>query len=316
MSSHRINTTQQLRDAYRQTRDQVAEAAIRSGRKPSEVLMVAVTKTASPDQIRTLVEMGQEDFAENRVQHLIPRVAQLDEFLARRRLLGRPEEQGSSPPTVLASHHARSASTSSGAGGKTSKSGAASVRWHMIGHLQRNKIKLVVPLVRLIHSVDSLRLAEELHALGARTERVIDILIQVNASGEENKFGIAPPAVIHLAEQLDSMLNLRLRGLMTMAPYSENPGDSRPTFARTAELFAEIRSGRMDTSTFNILSMGMSDDFEVAISEGANVVRIGRALFGDAPADDDEEPQGPGEARRIAGRRIAEENQDSLDDED
>jgi hypothetical protein len=108
-----------------------------------------------------------------------------------------------------------------------------------------------------------------------------DFLIQVNASGEESKFGVAVPAVIHLAEQLDSMMHLRLRGLMTMAPYSDHPEDARPTFARTAELFHEMRFKRIGGSAFSILSMGMSGDFEVAISEGANLVRVGRAIFGE-----------------------------------
>src|SRR5690606_32380261 len=153
---------------------------------------------------------GQADLGENRVQHLSQRVAQTQEFLARRRALG--------------------------GGPKGNDELPQQVRWHMIGHLQRNKAKQVVPLVQLIQRADSLRLAEELHAIGTRTDRVIDILIQVNTSGETTKNGIAPPAVIHLAEQIDSMMHLRLRGLMTIAPYTDNPEDSRPVFARTAEL--------------------------------------------------------------------------------
>ena len=150
----------------------------------------------------------------------------------------------------------------------------------MIGHLQRNKVKQVVPLVHLIHSVDTLRLAEELQALAARTDRTIDILLQVNASGEETKFGVAAPAVIHLAEQIDSMVHLRLRGLMTMAPYSDDPETARAVFNRTAEFFQDIRKAKVGGDTFNILSMGMSGDYQIAIQEGANLVRIGTALFG------------------------------------
>lgn len=261
----RINGPVQLRDAYRRVKDQIAQAAVKSGRRAEDIVLVAVTKTATPDQIRTLVEMGQADLGENRVQHLSQRVAQTQEFLARRRALG--------------------------GGPKGNDELPQQVRWHMIGHLQRNKVKQVVPLVQLIQSVDSLRLAEELHAIGTRTDRVIDILIQVNTSGETTKNGIAPPAVIHLAEQIDSMMHLRLRGLMTIAPYTDNPEDSRPVFARTAELFEEARESGCVGKHFNILSMGMSGDFTVAIEEGANVVRVGRSLFGDGDAS----PQEPAE---------------------
>ncbi len=252
-----------LRDAYRRVCDTIADAAIRAGRRPADVIVVAVTKNASPDQIRQLVEMGHGDLGENRVQQLQQRVPQLNEFLSRKKTLA-------------------------GAVPKQHELTADKVRWHMVGHLQRNKVKAVVPLVQLIHSVDSLRLAEELHAYGARTDRVIDVLVQVNASGEASKTGIAPPAVLHLAEQIDTMIHLRMRGLMTMAPYSDNPEDARPTFARTAELFHDLKSARIGGDACTVLSMGMSGDYEVAISEGANVLRIGRALFGETeepPAD-------------------------------
>ena len=216
--------------------------------------MVAVTKNATPDQIRTLVELGHTDLAENRVQQLSQRVAMLEEFLSRKKTLG-----GS---------------------GKESDQAPEQVRWHMVGHLQRNKAKQVVPLVTLTHSVDSLRLAEEIHNFCARTDRVADILIQVNTAGEASKHGIAPAAVLHLAEQIDTMMHLRLRGLMTMAPYCEDPENARPVFARAAELFHELRRERLAGAECNILSMGMSGDYEVAIEEGANVLRIGQSLFG------------------------------------
>lgn len=236
--------------------DRIAAAAVRSGRQPGDVICVAVTKTASPDQIRQLVELGHRDLGENRVQQLVQRAAQLDEYLSRRRTMAgvMPRPDAAAPPEV---------------------------RWHMIGHLQRNKVKPVLPLAKLIHSVDSLRLAEEIHAAGAKFDHPIDVLLQVNTSGEESKFGIAPPAALHMAEQLDTMMNLRLRGIMTIAPATDNPETVRPVFARTAEIFHEIKTAGFGGQHFNILSMGMTDDFEVAIEEGANVVRIGRALFGE-----------------------------------
>lgn len=254
----RVVTPVQLRDAYRRVKDRIAAAAEKSGRKPEDVVLVAVTKYATPDQIRTLVEMGQTDLGESKVQQLQQRVPQIQEFLSRKKTLAgaAPKGMGDAPAPDK-------------------------VRWHMIGHLQRNKVKQVVPLVQLIHSVDSLRLAEELHNYGARIDTTIDVLLQVNVSGEASKSGVSAPAVIHLAEQIDTMMHLRLRGLMTMAPYTENPEEIRWVFARTAEIYQEIRTDKLAGPEFNILSMGMSHDFEVAIEEGANVVRVGSAIFGE-----------------------------------
>lgn len=260
MSRTRTVGLNQVRDAYRQVNDRIAEAAARCGRSPNDVLLVAVTKTASPDEIRQLYDLGHRDFGESRVQQLIQRKAQLDEFVGRKRFLNRDTDAAEAD---------------------------GDPRWHMIGHLQRNKVKQVIPLVRLVHSVDSLRLAEELHGFGAKMASQsddaapIDILLQINACGEEQKFGLAMPAVIHFAEQIDTMIHLRLRGLMCMAAYSDNPQDSRDTFTRTAELFAEIKTLKFAGPHFNILSMGMTNDFEVAVEEGANLVRVGRAIFGE-----------------------------------
>src|SRR5690606_37399385 len=127
------------------------------------------------------------------------------------------------------------------------------------------------------------RIVEELQHIALKRDQVIEVLIQVNCSGEGHKFGCPLPAAIPLAEQVQSMINVRVRGLMTMAPYSDNPEDSRPTFARCRELFEEMQGlGFGEESPFNILSMGMSGDYEVAISEGANIVRVGTAIFGEA----------------------------------
>jgi len=245
-----------LRDAHRAVCDRIAAAAERAGRRAEHVTLVAVTKNATPDAIRSLVELGQADLGENRVQQLTQRAPQLDEWLGRKKTLA-----GAAPKTEAAVPDA--------------------VRWHMIGHLQRNKVKQVAPAVSLIQSVDSLRLAEELHSYAAKADRMIDILLQVNTAMEAQKSGVAPPAVIALAEQIDTMVHLQLRGLMCMAPYSDNPEDARPVFARTREIFEEARHLKIGGEPFNILSMGMSDDFEVAIEEGSNMVRVGRALFGD-----------------------------------
>ncbi len=250
-----------MKDAYRRLQDRIQASADKAGRRAGDVQTIAVTKYASPDQIRTLVEMGHAELGESKVQQLSQRVAMLEEFLGRKKTLA-------------------------GAAPKSSVDGLPEkVRWHMVGHLQRNKVKQIIPLVGLIHSVDSLRLAEEIHNYAARIDTVVDILIQVNATSEPNKTGVAGPAVIHLADQIDTMMHLRLRGLMTMGPNTDNPEDARPGFARTAEIFSEIRKDKIGGPECNVLSMGMSSDLEVAIEEGANVLRIGRALFGDPPQE-------------------------------
>jgi pyridoxal phosphate enzyme (YggS family) len=241
--------------------DRIQAAAEKSGRKASDVQMIAVTKYATPDQIRMLVEMGHAELGESKVQQLSQRVGMLDEFLGRKKTLA-----GAAPKSSIDDLPEK-------------------VRWHMVGHLQRNKVKQAIPLVGLIHSVDSLRLAEEIHNYAARVDTVVDILIQVNATGDTSRAGVTGPAVIHLADQIETMMHLRLRGLMAMGPHTDNPEDARPAFARTAEIFADIRKAKIGGPDCNVLSMGMSSDLEVAIDEGANVLRIGRALFGDPPQD-------------------------------
>jgi len=164
-----------LESRYREVMQRVAAAATRSGRSPKDIVVVAVTKYAEPDQIRSLINMGHRDFGENRVQNLIQRVAIIDEYMVRRRA------------------HPDAAK----AGGLD---GGDSVRWHMIGHLQRNKAKKTIELCRLIHSVDSLRLAEEIQQAATKREEPVDVLVQVNCSGEKSKFGCPVPAALHLAE--------------------------------------------------------------------------------------------------------------------
>lgn len=241
-----------LKDRYRAVQERIASAAQKAGRSPSDVLLVAVTKFAGMEEIRELIEMGHVDFAENRVQNLVQRAAQVEEFLQRHRQL----------------HTGRGINV------------PRTVRWHMIGHLQRNKVKKVMALTRLIHSLDSLRLAEEIQAAAGRREEPVEILIQVNTSGEKGKFGMAPAAVRHLIEQMETMMALRPRGLMCMAPLSDDPQASRPTFERCRELFEEVKKTLPATARFDILSMGMSNDFEVGIECGANLVRVGTAIFG------------------------------------
>jgi pyridoxal phosphate enzyme (YggS family) len=154
------------------------------------------------------------------------------------------------------------------------------VRWHMIGSLQRNKVRKAMDVSRLVHSMDSLRLAEEMQAAASRRTTPMEVLVEVNVSGEASKSGIAPPAVRHMLDQMDTMVNLKVRGLMCMAPLSGGQDEARRTFERCKELFDDCRRSGSGGDRFDILSMGMSGDFEVAIECGANLVRVGGAVIG------------------------------------
>ena len=267
--------TDALAERYHQVCERVAAAARRSGREPEDIILVAVTKNAEPEQIRALLELGHRDFGENRVQQLIQHAAMVEEFL--HRLRAHPKSQAD-----------RAVREAAARGVLNSPAVPDTVRWHMIGHLQRNKARKVVEFCRLIHTVDSLRLAEEVQQLALRSDEPIEVLVQVNCSFESQKSGCPIAAARPLAEQIDTMINVRVRGLMTMAAESDNPEDARPAFGRCRELFEEIRGRGISDGRFNILSMGMSGDFEVAIEEGANAVRVGTAIFGPPqPAHDD-----------------------------
>lgn len=155
------------------------------------------------------------------------------------------------------------------------------VRWHMIGHLQTNKVKYIIDKVDLIHSVDSMKLAKEIDKRAGQHGKIMDILIQVNAAEETSKFGITTQETKQLImDILEQCENIRIRGLMCIAPFAEDPNDVRQYFAEVKKQydeFGKIEHPRLD---FQYLSMGMSHDYEVAMEEGANLVRVGSAIFG------------------------------------
>lgn len=153
--------------------------------------------------------------------------------------------------------------------------------WHHIGHLQTNKVKYIVDKVKLIHSVDRLSLALEIQKRAEKINRIVDVLMQVNVSKEESKFGVYEESLFELLEKVSRLKNIRVRGLMTMAPYDENPDNVRYVFAKLRDLSIDIQRKTLDNVSMEFLSMGMSNDFEVAIEEGSNMVRIGSALFGE-----------------------------------
>lgn len=212
-----------------------AEAAERAGRNPEDILLCAVTKTHTAEEINEAIRAGVTDIGENKVQEILDKY---DKVLP--------------------------------------------VRWHMIGHLQTNKVKYIIDKVCLIHSVDSFRLAEEINRRAAQHGIVMDILVQVNAACDEAKFGVDMNAAeILVREILENCSSIRVRGLMTIAPYAENPEEIRPYFHQMRQLYDRLaRDISHPSMDFKYLSMGMSNDRIVAVEEGSTVIRVGTAIFG------------------------------------
>ena len=155
------------------------------------------------------------------------------------------------------------------------------IRWHMIGHLQRNKVKYIVGKVELIHSVDTYRLAEEINIQAKKQNVIVPILVEVNIAHEESKFGISAEDAILLVEEISKLENIRIKGLMTIAPYVENPEDNRLYFRKIKQLSVDITNKNIDNVFMEMLSMGMTGDYMVAIEEGATMVRVGTGIFGE-----------------------------------
>jgi len=224
-------------------RENIARACERAHRDIEEVKLVAVTKTATIEQIEEAVAAGCADLGENRVQHLKKVSDDVAHFLLENPKL--PQ----------------------------------SVTWHMIGHLQRNKVKQVLGLATLIHSVDTLRLAEEISMLSAKMSIKTKILLEINAAEEVQKYGIPIGAAIHLAEQIETLPNIELCGLMAMGPLTDDVDAIRLCFSRVHDLFVEMKGERAVGKSFRHISMGMSSDYEIAVEQGATILRIGSAIF-------------------------------------
>ena len=244
---------EKISENLKRIQENIARACDKVRRDPQDVHLVAVTKMVDVNTIRSLLDMGQVDIAESRVQELVQRNAMIKELISRHlELPGASSGQKQILP-----------------------------RWHMVGHLQRNKVKQLLPIVSYIHSVDSLRLAEEINTASAKLglNEKVNIFLQVNTSQEKQKHGLAVGAVTALAEQVQTLPNLQVVGLMTMAPLSDDMESCRFCFARLREIFEEIRGEKICGQEFRHLSMGMSQDYEVAVEEGATLLRIGSALF-------------------------------------
>jgi pyridoxal phosphate enzyme (YggS family) len=236
----------EIAERIKQLTDTINSTCARVGREASEIKLVIVTKSADIEAIKKVIQLGYIDLGENRVQQLKKVSSEIKDFLhAKARNSNWPEK----------------------------------VNWHMIGHLQRNKVRRTLPIASLIHTLDTLRLAEEVNTSAAKLDLRPRVLLQVNASREPQKNGVPVGAVIHLAEQVQTLLNLELVGLMAMAPLTKDKKIIRSCFARTKELFDELRGEKIVGPKFTELSMGMSSDYQVAIEEGATILRIGSAIF-------------------------------------
>lgn len=154
------------------------------------------------------------------------------------------------------------------------------IHWHMIGHLQTNKVKYIIDKAELIHSVDSLKLAETIEKEAAKHDLIADILVEVNVAEEESKFGMKMEEVIPFVEKVSAFPHVRVRGLMTIAPFVEDPEENRSIFVDLHKLYIDIKKKNHDNDTVSVLSMGMTNDYEVAIEEGATMVRVGTGIFG------------------------------------
>lgn len=222
----------ELKDSLILVKERIAIAAAKSGRKLSDITMVAVSKTVNSDTVRQAYELGVSDFGENRVQELNNKISKLPQ-----------------------------------------------ARWHLIGRLQTNKAKDVVGKIALIHSLDRWSLAEELDKRGEKEGIEVPCLLQVNIAGEEQKAGVEPREVQSFLESMGQLKAVRLYGLMTMAPLLDSGERARPVFKELFEIKEKLSKSRYINVDLRYLSMGMSQDYEVAIEEGANIVRIGSAIF-------------------------------------
>jgi pyridoxal phosphate enzyme (YggS family) len=220
-------------------RRRITAAAERSGRNPSDILLIAVSKTFDADHVRAAMAAGQIDFGENKVQEG----------------LGKAAEIGTSD----------------------------SVRWHLIGHLQSNKVKKAAAAFAAIHSVDSVDLLRRIDEAAAAAGTTPDLLIQADLAGEATKFGANPSDIPAIVESALACRAAKLRGLMLVPPWSDNPEDVRPWFRQLRELRDRLVASGAPAASLAQLSMGMSHDFEAAIEEGSTMVRVGTAIFGKRP---------------------------------
>ena len=233
-----------IADNIRHVRDRIQAACERSGRRPEDVTLIAVSKLKPFSDIIDAWESGVIHFGENYVQELMQKIEQNHRL---------PDEKP--------------------------------IQWHMIGHLQKNKVKYLIGNTTLIHSVDTVSLAEQIEKEAAKRNQVMRILLEVNIAGEKSKWGFDPDSMIQAAHEISRLSHVRVPGLMTSAPITEDPETNRVFFRRLNALAHELAAKKLLSDTepdshCPVLSMGMTGDFEVAVEEGATMVRVGTAIFG------------------------------------
>ncbi len=237
-----------ITENYKEVRERIDEACRKVGRKPEEVTLIAVSKTHPAEYVEELLPLGVVDFGENKAQELCAKQDEVQEWCA-----GQDEAQQAAQKPL---------------------------RWHLIGHLQRNKVKQVVGRAYMIHSVDSLRLAQEIEKEAGKAGITAQILVEINIGAEESKSGTTPEEAPELIRAISQMEHVHVNGLMCIAPIVEKPEDARPYFARMRALREEIAAMDLPNVEMRELSMGMTGDFEAAVAEGATFVRVGTAIFG------------------------------------
>ena len=252
-----------LEERIGRIRQRISEACARAGRPEDSVLLVAVSKTFPAEAVVEAARLGLATFGENRVQEAVAKIPTAATLIAAASLRSRA-----------------SAFTGSKTSSGPAETSSPPISWHLIGHLQSNKAKAAAGLFELIHSVDGVTLARKLDAAAGAISIRQRVLLQVNVAGEAQKSGVEPSALEVLVETVTQCPHLELRGLMTLPPYDPDPELSRPHFQKLGELGDRVRSWIGPTYAGE-LSMGMSEDFEVAIEEGATIIRVGRALFGE-----------------------------------
>ncbi len=230
----------------KQLEENIAETCAKNNIDRSQITLVVVTKSAALEDTKKVIQLGYNHLGENRVQQLKKVSTEISEFMEHTNGNGKMPEK---------------------------------INWHLIGHLQRNKVRQALPIASLIHSVDTLRLVEEISSVAKKLNLTSKVLLQVDTAGELQKYGVPVGAAIHLAEQINTLPNIELNGLMTMAPLTRNKDVIDSCFARAQELFDEIKGEKITGKNFSQLSMGMSSDYQLAIARGATILRIGSAIF-------------------------------------
>ena len=229
-----------IRENVSRIRQRILKVCSKINQDPGKITIIAISKGRTIEQMKEVVEAGITDIGENRVQEAVIKYKGLI---------------------------------------TSELENSRAIKWHMVGHLQTNKVKDAVRIFDLIQSVDSVRLAEEIDKQADKINKTQDILVEIKTSPEESKFGLKPDEAIKVIKDIVRLKNINIKGLMTIAPVVDDPEKARPYFRMLREFEDKINELRVTSYKLGVLSMGMTDDFEIAVEEGSNMVRLGRAIF-------------------------------------